>query len=117
MSRIAGILLILAGAMTILLGGREIGNYTRLTPYAAWSSIALGGLLLLVGLAHFRAPHKSFLLSIPILITWVLLIYSIGLFYDIGNLMLFVAGHAIAAVVILVLSYLGYRNRQALATV
>src|SRR5688572_18296941 len=115
MSKIAGILLIIAGSFTILLGAKDMGRYAQLTPYAVWSSIALGVIMILAGLAHFRAPHKSFLLSIPILVTFLIHIYSVGLFYNVANIGLFLAGHAVAAVLILALSYLGYRRVQAVA--
>ena len=102
----------IAGALTVLLGAKEVGHYSQLTPYASWSSIALGAIMVLAGLAHFRAPHKSFLVSVPILVTFIVHVYCIGLFYNVSNLGLFLAGHAVAALLILVLSYLGYRRLQ-----
>ena len=113
MSKIAGILLILVGALTAFLGWKDITQPSPLTPYAAWSSIGLGTLMILVGIAHFRAPHKSFLISVPLLITFVIQVYCFGLFYDVKNLWVFVAGHAFAAAVILIFSYLGYKRVQA----
>ena len=105
--------MIIAGALTILLGVKDMGHYTHLTPYAVWSSIALGVIMVLAGLAHFRAPHKAFLLSIPILITFVIHVWNVGLFYAVPNIGMYVGGHAIAAALILVISYMGYRRGHA----
>ena len=105
--------MILVGLATILLGAKEINQPDQLTSYAAWSSLGLGAMIALAGAAHFRAPHKAFLLSIPILITFVVHIYSVGLFYNIQKLQLFLWGHIAAVVLILGLSYAGYRRRSA----
>lgn len=112
MSKLAGTLLIVLGAATILLGVKELGKPIQLTPYAAWSSLGLGLIIGLAGAAHFRAPHKAFLISIPVLIAFVLHIYSVGLFYNIQKLTLFIAGHIAIAALILVLSYTGYRRSK-----
>jgi hypothetical protein len=112
MSKLAGILLIVLGVLTILVGINDLNQSKFLTPYAAWSSIALGLIIALAGFGHFRAPHKSFLLSVPVLITFIIQAYSLGLFYDVRNLSLFVAGHAIAALIILVISYMGYKRSK-----
>ena len=112
MSKLAGTLIIFVGLATILLGVKEITHPDQLTPYARWSSLGLGVIIVLAGAAHFRAPHKAFLLSIPILITFVVHIYSIGLFYNIQKLHLFLWGHIAAVALILLLSYTGYRQRK-----
>lgn len=105
--------MILVGLATILLGVKEITQPDQLTPYARWSCLGLGVIIALAGAAHFRAPHKAFLLSIPILITFVVHIYSIGLFYNVQKLQVFVWGHIAAVVLILLLSYAGYRRGKA----
>ncbi|MCI0414526.1 hypothetical protein L0222_17250 [bacterium] len=111
MSKIAGILLILFGAATAFLGIKEVHQPSNLlTPYGAWSSIVLGSLMVLAGVAHFRAPHKSFLVSVPILLAFQLHVYCIALFYDVKNLPMFLGAHVLASLLILVFSYLGYRS-------
>jgi purine-cytosine permease-like protein len=115
MSKLAGTLMILVGLATILLGVKEVNKPEHLTPYAAWSSVGLGAIIALAGAAHFRAPHKAFLLSIPILITFILHIYCVGLFFNVQKLQLFLLGHIAAVVLILGLSYAGYRRRKVTA--
>ena len=91
----------------------ETMNPAHLTPYGAYSTVALGFLLMLAGLGHFRAPHKAFLISIPLLMMLQLQIYCIALFYDVKKVSLFLATFLIASVLILFLSYVGYHKRQA----
>lgn len=111
MSKIAGILLILFGAATaFFFGVKEVNQPTNLTPYGAWSSIILGSLMVLAGLGHFRAPHKSFLISVPILLAFQLHVYCMALFYDVKNLPLFLGAFVFASLLILIVSYLGYRG-------
>ena len=109
--------MILVGLATILLGVKEINKPDQLTSYAAWSSVGLGLIIALAGAAHFRAPHKAFLISIPVLITFVIHMYCVALFYNVQKLQLFLWGHIAAVVVILALSYAGYRRRSAPASV
>jgi uncharacterized membrane protein HdeD (DUF308 family) len=111
MSKVAGILLILFGAATAFLGVKELATPSNLlTPYGAWSSIVLGSLMILAGFGHFRAPHKSFLVSVPILLAFQLHVYCIALFYDVKNLPLFLGAFVFASVLILIVSYLGYHR-------
>jgi hypothetical protein len=111
MSKLAGILLILFGAATVYLGVKETSTPSNfLTPYGAWSSIILGSLMILAGFAHFRAPHKSFLVSVPILLAFQLHVYCLALFYDVKNLPLFLGAFVFASFLILIISYLGYRG-------
>jgi amino acid transporter len=112
MSKLAGTIMILVGLATILLGIKEINKPDQLTSYAAWSSVGLGVIIALAGAAHFRAPHKAFLISVPILITFVIHMYCVALFFNVQKMQLFVWGHIAAAVLILVLSYTGYRRRS-----
>jgi hypothetical protein len=112
MSKVAGILLILFGAATAFLGVKEVNQPSNLiTPYGAWSSIILGSLMVLAGFGHFRAPHKSFLISVPILLAFQLHVYCMALFYDVKNLPLFLGAFLFASVLILIVSYLGYRAK------
>lgn len=82
MSGIAGILLILYGGITAYLGYSEKMSGVRfLTPFAIFVTIALGILLILIGLAHFKAPHKAYLATIPALIYFHTQMYFNALFY------------------------------------
>jgi hypothetical protein len=110
--KVAGIFLILLGATSILIGVNEIRNPNLLTTYAAWTSVGLGVLLVLGGLGHFRAPHKAFLLSLPVLLAFQLQVYCLALFYEIRNVPLFLGAFIVASVLILVLSYRGFSARQ-----
>ena len=117
MSKVAGILLILFGAATTLLGVKEVVMPSNLlTPFGAWSSIILGLLMIMAGLGHFRAPHKAFLISVPILLAFQLHVYCMALFYDVKNLPLFLGAFVFASFLILIVSYLGYRGSVVGAT-
>jgi amino acid transporter len=113
MSKLAGILLFLFGAATIVIGIREIRHLDQLTPYAAWTSVGLGLLMAIAGVGHFRAPHKSFILSIPVLLAFQLQVYCFALFYDVKNLPIFLTSFLVSSALILLLSYLGYRRMSA----
>jgi hypothetical protein len=112
MSKVAGILLSLFGAATVLIGIREITHLDQLTPYAAWTSAGLGLLMVIAGAGHFRAPHKAFILSIPVLLAFQLQVYCFALFYDVKNLPIFLTSFVISSALILLLSYLGYRRMR-----
>jgi hypothetical protein len=115
MSKVAGILLLLLGAATVYVGVREIFHLDQLTPYAAWSSVVLGLLMMMSGAGHFRAPHKAFIISVPVLLTFQMHVYSLGLFYNIQNLRMLLVGFVAASLLILLLSFIGYRKMQAAA--
>ena len=113
MSKLAGILLSLFGAATIFIGIREIAHLDQLTPYAAWTSVGLGFLMLIAGVGHFRAPHKSFILSIPVLLAFQLQVYCFALFYDVKKLPIFLTSFLVSSALILLLSYMGYKRMSA----
>lgn len=115
MSKIAGIFLLLLGAGSVYIGIREINHLDQLTPYAAWSSVVLGLLMMLAGAGHFRAPHKAFLFSIPVVLTFQLHVYCLALFYSVRNIPLLLGKFIAASLLILLLSYIGYRRIQALS--
>jgi len=75
--------------------------------------VLLGFLMMAGGAGHFRAPHKSFLFSIPVLVTFQLHVYCIALFYNVQKLPMFLTAFVVASLLILFLSYLGYRRMQA----
>ena len=117
MSKLAGILLLLLGAATVYVGLREIYHLDQLTPYAAWSSVVLGLLMMISGAGHFRAPHKAFLISIPILLTFQMHVYSLGLFYNIENMRMLQVAFVAASFLIWLLSFIGYRRIQAIGRI
>jgi amino acid transporter len=115
MSKVAGIFMLLLGAVSVVIGIREIKHLDQLTPYAAWSSVAMGGLMMLAGAAHFRAPHKAFLISIPIVLAFQFHVYCLALFYSVRSVPLLLGKFIAASLLILLLSYMGYRRIQELA--
>jgi amino acid transporter len=112
MSKLAGTLLMLLGAAITFVGIREILHLDQLTPYAAWTSAGLGLLMILAGALHFRAPHKSFLLSIPVLLAFQFQVYCIALFYEVKNMPMFLSAFVISSFLVMLLSYLGYRQMR-----
>ena len=112
----AGIFLLLLGAVSVVIGIREINHLDQLTPYAAWSSVALGLLMMLAGAAHFRAPHKAFLVSIPIVLAFQLHVYCLALFYSVRSVPILLTKFVAASLLILFLSYIGYKKTQAAAS-
>lgn len=112
MSRAAGILLILLGLGTVGLAVREMLHPDQLTRYATYSTGLIGMLLMFAGLAHFKAPHKAFLMSIPFLIAFQVQMYSNALFYFNDPRWMYQVLLLTSSVIILALSYCGYLNRK-----
>jgi hypothetical protein len=108
MSAVAGILLILLGGATLWMGGNQILHPNQLPPLAAKTTTGLGLILLIVGLLHFRAPHKAFLLSIPVLLYLHIQMYFNCLFFFNDPHWMYQGGLAIISILILILSYRGY---------
>lgn len=105
------------GIGAAFIGVREILQPDQLTPIARYSTLGIGGALILVGMAHFRAPHKAFLMSIPLLLYFHMQMYFDSLFYFNEPLWTYQAAMAVVSILILVLSYRGYvqsRNASAL---
>lgn len=119
MSAIAGVLLIIYGAGAAYFGWMELQHQNLLSHVAAYSTLGIGGALILAGLAHFVAPHKAFLMSVPLLMYFHFQVYidSTHINAD-GN-----PGWRLQApligisMVILWLSYRGYKAKQAAAAV
>ena len=116
MSWIAGVILICYGVWTAYAGVREISHPAELTRFGAFATTALGAFLFLVGLGHFKAPHKAFLTSIPLLIAFHIQMYfNKYIYFGDPKWSYQVTLLAISAVA-LVLSYFGYsRGKDSLA--
>jgi hypothetical protein len=112
MSAVAGVILILMGGATLALGGNEILHPNQLTPFAARTTAILGFVMVLIGLLHFRAPHKAFLLSIPVLIYLHVQMYIDFLFLFNDPRWMYLAGLALLSIVVLLLSYKGYLSAR-----
>lgn len=114
MSAIAGVLLIIYGGITAWLGYSEHTSQVQLlTPFATYVTIALGILLVALGLAHFKAPHKAYLGSVPALIYLHIQMYFNALLYfahPMWTQQISLVGISIG---ILGLSYLGYSSSRA----
>jgi len=110
MSLIAGLLLVLYGAITAYLGYIEITGPHLLTHFAAYVTAALGVLLVLAGLAHFKAPHKAFLISVPLLIYFHTQMYFNAIFYFARAMWPQQISLLGLSLCILVLSYFGYKS-------
>ena len=117
MSAIAGVLLIIYGAGAAYFGWMEYHQQNLLSHVAAISTLGIGGALILAGLAHFVAPHKAFLLSVPLLLYFHFQAYIDAMHINPdGNPMWQLQGAMIGiSLVILMLSYRGYKAKQAAA--
>lgn len=106
---LAGTLLIFLGAGAVFIGWQEWTFPVALSTYGSLTTLTLGILMMLAGILHFRAPHKSFLLSLALLLVFQIHLYSLALFYDVENLFVFLGGFLIASILILLLSYRSYQ--------
>jgi hypothetical protein len=113
MSAVAGILLILLGGASLALGGNEILNPNHFPPLAARTTAGLGLVLIVVGLLHFRAPHKAFLISIPVLLYFHIQMYFNCLYYFNDPRWGYQGGFALISILVLILSYKGYISSKA----
>jgi hypothetical protein len=111
MSRIAGIILIIYGAWTAYVGFKEVSHPAELTRFAAFATTALGAFLLLVGLGHFKAPHKAFLTSIPLLIAFHIQMYFNKLIYFDDPKWSYQVTLLAISIIALTLSYFGYKKQ------
>lgn len=113
MSKIAGVILVILGGFFLYLGGNEIRHLEDFTIRAAYCITAAGGILFLVGLLHFKAPHKAFLISIPVLVFLQLLVFLINRFYVPNSRWLYYQVMlAMLSLLTLWVSYTGYRNQK-----
>lgn len=112
MSAIAGLLLMVYGGITAYLGYCEIVTPRLLTTFAAYVTAAVGVLLLLAGLVHFKAPHKALLLTMPLLLYFHIQMYFNALFYFARPLWPHQLSLLLISGLILGLSYYGYRKSK-----
>lgn len=114
MSKVAGIVLLILGAYILYLGAGEIRHLEFLTRHVAWVTTAAGAILMLIGLAHFRAPHKAFLLSIPFLLLLQGLVFAVAhTFYDNKRWLYYQILVAAISILTVWLSYRGYLQKKA----
>ncbi|HJZ12049.1 MAG TPA: hypothetical protein VJ521_07855 [Acidobacteriota bacterium] len=114
MSGLAGLILIVYGVFAAYLGVQEARHFHLLTPYAAYWTTAIGVILILVGLAYFRAPHKAFLLSIPALLYFHVQMYFNALFYFARPFWPEQLSLASISLLALLLGYRGYKQKSSL---
>ena len=112
MSAIAGLLLMFYGGASVYLGYGEIVSPRLLTPFAAYVTAAIGALLVLAGLVHFKAPHKAFLLTMPLLLYFHVQMYFNAIFYFARPLWPQQLSLLLISGLILGLSYYGYRRSK-----
>lgn len=113
MSKVAGCILILLGAICAFTGIREVLHPEFLTSRAAICTAGEGFFLALIGLLHFRAPHKAFLISIPFLLMLQLIVLvDAKYFYNHPNWMLIQIVVGVVSVLAIWLSYAGYKRKQ-----
>src|SRR4051794_28996429 len=116
MSGIAGILLMIYGAAAAYVGFNEVQHPHLLTHVVAFSSLGIGAALVAAGLAHFVAPHKAYLMSLPMLVYFHVQSVVVASFLFEGNpRWLYQGCLAVVSIVILILSYKGYKASQAKA--
>jgi hypothetical protein len=113
MSWIAGIILMIYGGWTAYVGAQEVFHPSELTRFGAFATTALGLFLLLVGLGHFKAPHKAFLTSIPLLIAFHIQMYFNKLIYFDDPKWSYQVTLLAITLVAMTMSYLGYSKREA----
>lgn len=114
MSGLAGLILIVYGAFSAYLGVQEVRHVHLLSPYAAYWTTTIGVILILVGLAYFRARHKAFLLTIPALLYFHVQMYFNALFYFARPLWPEQLSLVSISLLILLFGYRGYKQKSSL---
>ncbi len=107
---VASTIIVLFGGASFGLGLSEILHPNLLTTTAARSTAGIGFLLIIIALLHFRAPHKSFLLSVPLLAYFNVQMYLDCLFYFGRPLWPYLAILAVLSILALICSYKAYRK-------
>ena len=110
MLMVASTIIVLLGGGAFGLGLSEILHPNLLTTTAARSTAGIGFLLIIIALLHFRAPHKSFLLSVPLLAYFNVQMYLDFLFYFGRPLWLYQATIAALSIFALICSYKAYQK-------
>jgi hypothetical protein len=108
MLMVAATIIVLFGGAALGLGLSEILHPNLLTTTAARSTAGIGILLIIIALLHFRAPHKSFLLSVPLLAYFNVQMYLDCLFYFGRPLWPYQAIIAALSILALICSYKAY---------
>lgn len=106
----AATIIVILGGGAFGLGLSEILHPNMLTTTAARSTAGIGFLLIIIALLHFRAPHKAFLLSIPLLAYFNVQMYLDCLFYYGEPLWQYQAILAVVSIIALICSYKSYRQ-------
>jgi hypothetical protein len=106
----AATIIVLLGGTAFGLGLSEILHPNMLTTTAARSTAGIGFLLFIIALLHFRAPHKSFLLSIPLLAYFNVQMYLDCLFYFGEPMWIYQAILAVVSIIALICSYRAYKQ-------
>ena len=107
---VAATIIVLFGGASFGLGLSEILHPNLLTTTAARSTAGIGFLLIIIALLHFRAPHKSFLLSVPLLAYFNVQMYLDCLFYFGRPLWHYQAILAVLSILALICSHKAYRK-------
>ena len=117
MSKVAGFLLLVLGAVTAYVGASEmyLTETKHLTHIAIYSTLGIGAALAVAGLAHFVAPHKAFLLSVPLLAYLQVQCAIDAVFFFEKPVWPAQLALLVASALILLLSYRGYKAKQAAA--
>lgn len=100
------------GGVTAYLGYTEITSPKLLTTFAAYITAGIGVSLILAGLLHFKAPHKAFLLTMPLLLYFHVQMYFNAIFYFARPLWPHQLSLLLVSGLILGLSYYGYRSSK-----
>ena len=109
-------MLIVYGAVAGYVGWLDLRLHHVLTPNASYATLGIGADLVAVGLGHFVAPHKSFLLAVPLLLYFHFQCYADAIM-KFGNPEWPYQGCLlVVSAIILLLSYRGYKAKQAAAT-
>ncbi|HSP07363.1 MAG TPA: hypothetical protein VLR94_09305 [Acidobacteriota bacterium] len=113
MSGIAGLLLIIYGALAGYVGWTDMQIHHLLTPTASYSTLGIGAALAVAGMGHFAAPHKSFLMAVPLLVYFHVQGYVDAMILYGDPKWLYQGCLIVVSAIILILSYRGYKAKQA----
>jgi hypothetical protein len=106
----AATIIVLLGGTSLGLGLSEILHPNMLTTTAARSTAGIGFLLIIIALLHFRAPHKSFLLSVPLLAYFNVQMYLDCLFYFGQPMWVYECILLAVSIIALICSYRAYKQ-------
>ena len=105
--------LLVLGGFFVYLGVTEVRHMEFLTPHAAYSTTAAGALVALAGFLHFKAPHKAFLVSIPFLLLFQVVVFAVShYFMDQRRWLYYQVLVGVTSLFTLFLSYRGYQKQK-----